>query len=68
MARNWCKFLLSCCFFKEPAGLRRFNNEFEGTIGKGSEFNLERNVSSYVCGNFIELFAEFHHVDTKWTK
>ena len=68
MPRNRCKFLFASGLPEEPTGFWRFEFELEGPVGEGSEFDFERNVSSYMGCNFIELFAEFHHVDTQRTK
>ena len=68
MSRHRRKFLFASCLPEEPAGLRRLNFKLEGPICEGSEFDFEGNVSPDMGGNFIELFAGSHHVDTKRTK
>jgi hypothetical protein len=68
MARNGCKLLSARSLLQKPAGLRWFDFELEGTVGEGSKFDLERDITPDVGGHFIELLAEFHHVDTKRTK
>ncbi len=68
MSRNRGEFLFASCLPEEPAGLRRLYFKLEGPICEGSEFDFKGNVSPDMGRNFIELFAEFHHVDTKRTK
>lgn len=61
-------FLETCCLLNEPRGRRWLNNKFEGSIYISLEYHSHWNLTVVLASTFIELLAELHHVDTKWTK
>lgn len=58
------KLVLARGFFEKPAGLWGFDLEFECAVGEGGEFDLEGHVAADMGGDFIELLAEFHHINS----
>lgn len=68
MRRIIREFLFPCSFLQKPTGLGRFYFEFECSICEGGKLDLHGHVASDVSGKFVELFAEFHHVDTQGTE
>ena len=68
MPGNRSKLLFARSLTQEPARLGGLQLELEGPVSEGSELDLEGDVSPDVGRHFIELFAEFHHVDTERTQ
>lgn len=68
MAGYWGELVLPCSFLEEPARLGRLELELEGAVGEGGQLDLQGHVAADVGSDFIELLAEFHHIDPERTE